>query len=171
MIGRLEAACAEEPVGSHGSADAVRYEEILASTSPVTSRWSGPAYRFPSETARSSRCVNVTPQNRAILSTHFSDWLNDVEDCQPFVALVRDGDAVSLCCSVRKSNAADEAGVETALEHRGHGYAVEVVLAWAKAVDATCRIPLYSTSWSNEASRALAKRLGLVCYGGDLHLT
>jgi hypothetical protein len=33
------------------------------------------------------------------------------------------------------------------------------------------RTPLYSTSWENEASLALAKKLGLPQYGVDLHIT
>jgi len=28
---------------------------------------------------------------------------------------------------------------------------------------------LFSTSWENVASRALARKLGLVCYGSDMH--
>jgi hypothetical protein len=45
------------------------------------------------------------------------------------------------------------------------------VAAWAKAVYDMARVPLYSTSWDNEPSRALAKRLGLIQYGVDLHFT
>jgi hypothetical protein len=33
------------------------------------------------------------------------------------------------------------------------------------------RMPLYSTSWDNTASRALARSLGLVQYGATLQLT
>jgi len=33
------------------------------------------------------------------------------------------------------------------------------------------RVPLYSTSWENQASRRLAARLGLVHFGADLHIT
>jgi hypothetical protein len=32
-------------------------------------------------------------------------------------------------------------------------------------------VPLYSTSWENEPSRTLAKTLGLIQYGVDLHIT
>jgi hypothetical protein len=32
-------------------------------------------------------------------------------------------------------------------------------------------VPLYSTSWKNEPSRAVARRLGLIQYGVDLHIT
>jgi hypothetical protein len=32
-------------------------------------------------------------------------------------------------------------------------------------------VPLYSTSWSNEASRHLATKLELIHFGSDLHIT
>jgi mono/diheme cytochrome c family protein len=67
--------------------------------------------------------------------------------------------------------AAHEAGVETAASCRGRGYAAPVVAAWARAVRDVGRVPLYSTSWRNEASRAVARKLGLVCFGSDLHIT
>jgi predicted GNAT family acetyltransferase len=87
------------------------------------------------------------------------------------VALL-DGDrAVSLCCSVRRTEDAHEAGVETAHAARGRGYALGVVAAWAAAVHAAGRFPLYSTSWENLASRAVATKLGLIQFGNDLHIT
>ena len=41
--------------------------------------------------------------------------------------------------------------------------------AWAQAVRTQGGIPLYSTSWDNRASRAVAHNLGLSLYGEDLH--
>ena len=61
-------------------------------------------------------------------------------------------------------------GVETADGWRGRGLAGEAVSEWAREVRADGRIPLYSTSWSNDASRAVAEKLGLVHFGSDLHI-
>jgi hypothetical protein len=46
-----------------------------------------------------------------------------------------------------------------------------VSLCCSGAVRRLARLPLYSTSWENAASRALADRMGLECYGTDLHFT
>jgi RimJ/RimL family protein N-acetyltransferase len=86
-------------------------------------------------------------------------------------ALTVGREAVSVCASVRRTGAGHEAGVETVPAHRGRGYAAQVTLAWAAAVRALGRVPLYSTSWSNERSRAVARKLGLICFGSDLHIT
>jgi hypothetical protein len=42
---------------------------------------------------------------------------------------------------------------------------------WARAVRALGAEPLYSTSWQNAASRAVARKLGLVLYGTDLSIS
>ena len=48
---------------------------------------------------------------------------------------------------------------------------VNALRAWATMVRELARTPLYSTSWDNAASRALARSLGLVQSGATLHLT
>ena len=85
--------------------------------------------------------------------------------------VLHDGKTVSVCCSVRMTPQAHEAGVETHPAFRGRGYAARAVAAWAKTVYEMARVPLYSTSWENEPSRTLAKKLGLIQYGVDLHIT
>ena len=67
--------------------------------------------------------------------------------------------------------AAHEAGVDTLEAYRRRGYAASAVAAWALAVRALNLVPLYSTSRDNEASQGLARRLGLVQYGVDYHVT
>jgi predicted GNAT family acetyltransferase len=85
-------------------------------------------------------------------------------------ASLHDGMAVSVCCSVRVTDRAHEAGVETHPEFRGRGHATRAVAEWAAAVWQLRCVPLYSTSWENASSRALARRLGLVQFGADLHI-
>ncbi|MGO9606910.1 MAG: GNAT family N-acetyltransferase [Candidatus Binataceae bacterium] len=81
------------------------------------------------------------------------------------------GYPVSVCfCANRNSDPAIEAGVETAAAFRGRGFAPRVTAAWACAIRASGRIPLYTTDWSNTASRAVARKLGLIQYASDWSL-
>ena len=151
--------------------DPSRYAEILGRTDPVRSVWAGPAFSFPENLPTPAGTMTVTDANAAMLEAHLRSWLPDVAICQPMVAVTLGGEAVSLCGSVRVTPRAHEAGVETASAHRGRGHAVEAVSAWARAVRASNAVPLYSTSWTNEASRAVARNLGLIQFGSDLHVT
>lgn len=49
--------------------------------------------------------------------------------------------------------------------------ALDVVSEWAQRVRALGAIPLYSTSWENEASRGVARKLSLEYYGADFQIT
>jgi RimJ/RimL family protein N-acetyltransferase len=89
----------------------------------------------------------------------------------PLTVFVVAGQAVAACGSVRITPQAYEAGVETAAPFRGRGYGSAVVAAWATAVRALGVEPLYSTTWKNTASRAVARALRLVAVGCDLHIT
>ena len=115
--------------------------------------------------------ILVSEANLDLLRPHLTDWHPDALGCQPALMLLAGSRAVSICCSVRKSPVAHEAGVETAPEFRGRGLATGVVTAWADAVRRRGLLPLYSTSWQNPASLALAETLGLQRYGTDLHFT
>ncbi len=55
---------------------------------------------------------------------------------------------------------------EPALEVAAHEHA-----AWARAIQRRGLVALYSTSWENAASRALARRLSARVYGEDWHVT
>jgi hypothetical protein len=148
------------------------YEEILARSAPVQRIWTGPAFSFPAALPSNTGAILVTDVNSHILEPHLRTWTpDDVSHCQPMFVVTVDGCAVSICASVRRTGDAHEAGVETALDYRGRGYAARVVVAWAAAVGQMGRVPLYSTSWKNAASRAVARKLGLIQFGSDLHIT
>ena len=124
---------------------------------------SGPAFTFPEEIAQP--CGTVFIEDMQSLDHHFSGWTaSEIPYRTPIVALVEEGYAVSVCFCARRSNAAAEAGLETAAEFRGRGLGPHVTAAWALAIRASGRVPLYSTSWSNDASLAVARKLGLVAY-------
>jgi predicted GNAT family acetyltransferase len=80
------------------------------------------------------------------------------------MAVLEGGAPVSICFCARSSEVAAEAGLETAAAFRRRGYGSCVTAAWAAMIRASGRIPLYSTSWTNEASLAVARTLELLAY-------
>ena len=101
----------------------------------------------------------------------FAEKVSDLGDGRPYVAAIEDARAVSTCQSVRLSSKAHEAGVDTLEAYRRRGFATAAVTGWALAVRALNLIPLYSTSWDNVASQSVARRLDLVQYCVDYHVT
>lgn len=142
----------------------------LADHAPLVNEWGGPAWVFPEvlpqQEAEAMLLTDTTPLRRT-----FPGWAADFAMSRPGAAIIQGGEAVAVCCSARTSAGAAEAGVNTLPEWRGRGYARGVVVAWAGAVRAAGRIPLYSTSWDNLASRGVARSLGLRLYAADFHLT
>ena len=175
LIRELELACRAESVAEKELAEQVGsrpYEALLAHDAPVKSVWAGPSYRFPhpSKLPDTPGTVLITESNADVLLPHLEEWMEDVGEGRPVVAVVERGEAVSICCSVRMTKAAHEAGVETHPDFQGRGHATGAVAGWARAVWEMGRIPLYSTSWKNSASRAVARKLGLVVYGATVHV-
>ncbi|MDE2670806.1 MAG: GNAT family N-acetyltransferase [Chloroflexota bacterium] len=176
LVSRLEALCREEPPATdlrapprHGE----RYRELLAAHAPIAETWSGPAYRFPAALPPTTpHVVRLTAENAHLLrGGDLEPRLEDIGQSEPLVALVREDRAVSVCGSVRITPEAHEAGVETSTGARGSGFAVAVVAAWARAVRQLGAEPLYSTSWDNAASQAVARKLGLIPYASTFHMT
>lgn len=176
VAARLDALCQHEPAPAdlrEPPRHDARYREALAGHGPVTEAWSGPAYRFPASLPpAATNVIPLTRDNATLLQGRdLEPWLEDIGRSEPLVALVREGRALSVCGSVRITPDAHEAGVETSADARGHGEAVAAVAAWARAVREHGAEPLYSTSWDNAASRAVARKLALIPYAADYHLT
>jgi GNAT superfamily N-acetyltransferase len=92
-------------------------------------------------------------------------------DAATLRAVVRVGEVeLSSCECARLTPEVAEAGLETHPDHRRRGLATRVVSAWARAIRASGRLPLYSTAWSNAGSRGVARKLGAHLYGEDFHL-
>lgn len=149
----------------------VEIERLLEETGPIERRWSGPAFVVPADIESEGTVVRITADNADLLRPLLSEWIPDVAAGVPMFASIHEGEAVSLCCSVRVTPSAHEAGVETHPDFRGRGHAGPVTVGWARAVREMEAIPLYSTSLENVASRRVAEKLGLKQFGTDVHLT
>ena len=137
--------------------------------------FSGPAFTFPaaSPVPHQPDDAIVSIDDERLLAQHFSGWIPGeiAAGRGPLLARLVDGVPVSICFCARRSDVAAEAGLETAPSFRGRGYAAHVTAAWAAAVRAGGRIPLYSTAWDNQASQAVARKLALIAYAGTWSLS
>jgi RimJ/RimL family protein N-acetyltransferase len=171
----LNALCADEPLANAEFNVPPRhlqtYIRLLGTHAPIQDVSNNLAYQFIKYKTPSNHPVTVTTDNAEILQGGFEKLIEELPAWQPFVSLVRENRAVSVCRSVRITSEAHEAGVETLPEFRGNGYAAEVVSEWARLVLKSGAIPLYSTSWENQASQAVARKLELKCYGVSFNIT
>src|SRR5262249_37695270 len=127
---------------------------------------SGPAMTFPDALPAVSDVAHVEDERR--LSIEFRGWvIGEIAGGRaPVLAVFEHGRPVSVCFCARSSPAAAEAGVETARPYPSPGPALRRPTAWALALQSEGRMPLYSTQWTNHASLALARKLGLKTYAG-----
>lgn len=134
---------------------AERYARVLAGEVS-----SGPAFTFPDRLASASNIANVDALEP--LQHHFVGWTEqELPERSPIIAVYEAGAAVSVCFCARRSPFAAEAGVETVPQYRGRGLAPLVTAAWAASIRRSGLLPIYSTSWENSASLAVARKLGL----------
>jgi hypothetical protein len=171
---QIETACEKQLAQSRPldmPTDPLPYQQILDHAGPVEKTWLGSAFYLPRTVQPTARTVVVTNANAELLRPLLEPWLADVQVCEPMIALAVDDRAVSLCCSGRRTRAAHEAAVETAIAYRNRGYGSQVVRAWAQAVYAAGALPLYSIEWENSASRAVMRKLEVSSFGTDLHIT
>lgn len=166
LVGKLTTLCADEAL-SGGDFQAKpkhfeTYKELLQGERFTM----GPCFLIPELPEPNKDVIRITRENQEDVSREGFEWLaSEIDYAQPCVALLRDNRAVSVCRSVRITPRAHEAGLETLADFRGKGYAAAVVAGWAMAVRQTGKLPLYSTSWDNLASRSVAGKLGLSLYG------
>jgi GNAT superfamily N-acetyltransferase len=140
---------------------------------PVAEETRGPAFRFGPrvEVHRVAEVRLIDVASAGLLERFFPYTRSVLAQRAPVIGVVVDGAVVSACYSARHRAAACEAGVATMEPYRGRGFGALVVSAWRDAVEGEGRQPLYSTTWDNGASRAIARRLGLVAYADTLALT
>lgn len=143
--------------------------ELLA---PIEFEYRGPAFVLPDELPYDDRAREVDAVGSAEWLEAFPWLAGQFGALSPVVIAFEAGQAAAVCHSPRGRTAlAAEAGVETLEPFRGRGLATAAVACWARAVQRTGRHALYSTSWENKASQAIARRVSARLYGEDWHLT
>ncbi len=174
VVDPLERLLSAEPTVADLEALPPRIDEVealLATDVPSTRSYRGPAFVFP-ETIAAASGVELVEQVES--DPRFVEpfaWVRDNQESDhPIAVRFVDGVAAAVCHSARDGASAYEAGVDTAEPYRKQGHASAVVAEWARAVRARGRIPMYSTAWTNSASRGVARRLGLVMYAEDWNL-
>ena len=127
----------------------------------------GPAFEFPDSLAPSADVVVV--EDERLLQHNFRGWVPGEIDAgrAPVLSIFENGYPVSICFCARRSEVAAEAGLDTAEAYRGRGYGPSVTAAWALVIRTSGRIPLYRTSWTNQASLAVARKLSLEAYASS----
>lgn len=131
---------------------------------PITQERFGLAYHFAAPPLRPHPDVVRLFEGDSSFVGPFDSFVGHVDAWEPFFAVVRGEAIVSACFSARITSEANEAGVNTNVEYRGRGLAAACTNAWRLAIEATGRIPLYSTSYDNRSSQAVTRRLGLNQY-------
>jgi hypothetical protein len=121
--------------------------------------------------ATEKTCVKLTPQNIARYKVNNFEWLNEeIAYCQPCFGVMENDELLSLCRSVRISDKAHEAGIETAENHRGKGFAGIALRNWAKEVLEKGCIAFYSAAADNFKSQRTAEKAQLYRYGIGLSI-
>jgi len=147
-------------------------ELVLELLGPIESEWRGPAYVLPDELPHDPRARVVEAEGPAQWLDAFPWLAEHFEALSPVAIAFEAGEAAAVCHSPRGLTAhAAEAGVETLEPFRGLGLATAAVACWARAVQRTGRLALYSTSWGNRASQEIARRLSARLYGENWHLS
>ena len=145
---------------------------LVSGVSRVLAENHGPLFAFADGVPDVPEARLIEPGDFSLVQDLFPQATPEaVEALQPFLAMVEGGRAVSTCFSARGSALVHEAGVDTMRQFRRRQLGRRVCAAWANAVRRSRAIPVYSTSFDNHASLALARGAGLIPLGVDLHFT
>ncbi|MFJ5562554.1 GNAT family N-acetyltransferase [Lysinibacillus xylanilyticus] len=162
----------EQVIGINSVSYLAELINVLSIDRQINNLWIGPAYVFPDVMDCShTQVIQVTHENKELLKPYFPHTFEDFEYKEPCFVIMKDNIPVSICCSARRSQKADEASVFTHEDYRGKGYGIDVTNAWAAEVQKGGRIALYSTSLDNFASQSMARKLKLHQYGIDIHMS
>jgi hypothetical protein len=134
---------------------------------PVDSIGWGPAYTADRPVPHDTSAVLLTRENESCLSEGFLEK-DEIDYIDPSYIVIQEGQAVSTCMTVRRTDGAIEAGVDTFETYRGKGYAVQATAAWLNATLDAGLVPFYSTSSDNTSSQRVAEKVGLQQFATEL---
>jgi hypothetical protein len=145
---------------------------VLEALSPVEVEYRGPAYVLPDGLPHDHRAREVGVEESALWGEAFP-WLAEAfRAVAPVAIAFAGGQPAAICHAPRGcTESAAEAGVETLAPFRGRGLATAAGACWARAVQRAGRLALYSTSWENAASQAVARRLSARVHAENWHVT
>jgi hypothetical protein len=171
IAGEFDRLAREEPPARDLRAAPVYAERYVSLVGGRGAPGGGPLFRFP-DTIPQPAGVELV-EDELLLEHNFQGWVPGeiAAGRSPVLAIIADGHPASVCFCARRSDSAAEAGLETAEAYRGRGFGPRVAAAWALAIRATGRVALYSTSWANGASLAVARKLSLVAYASAWSLS
>jgi hypothetical protein len=113
-----------------------------------------------------NNCIKITNENIKNFKLNGFEWLNEeIIYCQPCYGIIEKNKIISICRSVRITERAHEAGIETLKEYRGKGLAMIALINWANNIQNDGYIPLYSTSKENKSSQRVAEKALLNKFG------
>ena len=169
-LARLAAA---EPVGERLEAVPERLHAMrsrIEAHHPVSTAFAGLAYHFVgADLQTTSEARRLSADEIVNAERVFPGLPQGLARRAPVVGVVADGAPVSVAFCATTPGDAREVGVETLVPQRGRGFAVNAVSRWAAEVVQRGVVPLYSTAFDNQASRAVARKLGLTPYASDWH--
>jgi RimJ/RimL family protein N-acetyltransferase len=170
---KLEQLLSAEPrcVAANVGQEPLCRAHVLELLRPVAIEYRGPAYVLGDDLPRDDRAREITAGESSAWLDAFPWLREEFEAVAPVAIAFEAGEPAAICHSPRGlTTAAAEAGVETIERFRGRGLAAAAVACWARAVQRSGRLALYSTSWDNAASQAIARRLSARLYGEDWHV-
>lgn len=175
LVAQLEQLCQAEPITENLANPPQQHAAIktlLQTAGGTEDEYRGPAYWIPDTVQPVDNAILLNDTNMPEMQVHFP-WLTTLDpyyQMGPVAAVIEQGQAVAISFCSRRPGQATEAGVETAPAYRGRGYATAAVATWAAAVHRSGCQPLYSTTWTNQASQRIARKLGAILYGDDWSL-